>query len=86
MQNTQTVINWAACPVLESNPEKLSGAWVFRGTRVPYITVLRNIGDMSVAEIAESFPTVRRDQLVAFLEFIATSAEPSSVDAQTSPA
>ena len=70
-----SVINWAACPVLESDPEKLGSAWVFRGTRVPYTTVLRNISDMSVAEIADSFPTVGRDQIVAFLDFVARSAE-----------
>ena len=76
MTSEQTIINWATCPVLESDPEKMSGAWVFRGTRVPYTTILRNISDMSVTEIAESFPTVRRDQIVTFLEFVARSAEP----------
>lgn len=76
MATAQTIINWAACPVLESVPGKLGGAWVFRGTRVPYTTVLDNISDMSVDEIAESFPTVRRDQIVAFLKFVARSAEP----------
>ena len=76
MAAAQTVINWADCPVLESVPGKLGGAWVFRGTRVPYSTVLDNIGDMSVDEIAESFPSVRREQIVTFLEFVAQSAEP----------
>ena len=76
MVTAQSVINWAACSVLESVPGKLGGAWVFRGTRVPYTTVLDNISDMSVNEIAESFPTVRRDQIVSFLEFVAKSASP----------
>ena len=76
MVTAQSVINWAACPVLESVPGKLGGAWVFRGTRVPYTTVLDNIGDMSVNEIAASFPTVRRDQIISFLDFLARSAAP----------
>jgi uncharacterized protein (DUF433 family) len=76
MMMAQTIINWAACPVLESDPEKLSGAWVFRGTRVPISIVLENLGDMSVAEIAQEYPTVRRDQITAFLNFIARSVEP----------
>jgi uncharacterized protein (DUF433 family) len=76
MAMAQTLINWAACPVLESVPGKLGGAWVFRGTRVPYTTVLDNISDMSVNEIADSFPTVTRDQIVAFLEFVALSTGP----------
>ena len=76
MLNAQSVIDWAACPVLESVQGKLGGAWVFRGTRVPYTTVLQNIGDMSVGEIAESFPSVRPEQITTFLEFVARSAEP----------
>jgi uncharacterized protein (DUF433 family) len=28
-------MNWKDCEVVESRPDKLSGAWVFRGTRVP---------------------------------------------------
>ncbi len=76
MAGAQTVIKWAACPLLESVPGKLGGAWVFRGTRVPYTTVLQNISDMSVNEIADSFPTVRREQIVSFVEFLAQSAEP----------
>ena len=49
---------------------------MFRGTRVPYTTVLRNIGQMSVAEIAQDFSTVRPEQIVSFLNFIARNAEP----------
>ena len=78
MVAAQSIVNWAACPVLESVPGRLGGAWVFRGTRVPYTTVLDNISDMSVTEIAESFPSVRRDQIVSFLEFVARSAAPHS--------
>jgi uncharacterized protein (DUF433 family) len=75
MAMAQTTINWAECPVLESDPEKLSGAWVFRGTRVPISTVLENLSDMSVTEIAQEYPTVRRDQIAEFLSFIARSVE-----------
>ena len=72
----QTIINWAACPVVESDPEKLSGAWVFRGTRVPISTVLDNLSDMSASEIAQEYPTLRRDQITAFLDFMARSVDP----------
>ena len=76
MVKAQSIINWAACPVLESVPGKMGGAWVFRGTRVPYTIVLDNISDMSVSEIANSYPTLRRDQIVSFLDFVAQSAAP----------
>ena len=76
MAMAQTIINWAACPVLESVPGKMGGAWVFKGTRVPVSVVLSNISEMSVAEIAEDYPSVRRDQITGLLDFIARSAEP----------
>ena len=76
MVTAQSIINWAACPVLESVPGKMGGAWVFRGTRVPYTVVLNNISDMSVNEIVEDFPSLRRDQIITFLDFVAQSAAP----------
>ena len=49
---------------------------MFKGTRVPVSVVLSNISEMSVAEIAEDYPSVRRDQITGLLDFIARSAEP----------
>jgi uncharacterized protein (DUF433 family) len=80
MAMAQTVINWAACPVLESDAERLSGAWVFRGTRVPISTVLENLSDMSVDEIVGEYPTVQRGQITAFLDFVARSVESHPVN------
>ena len=33
-------LNWPQCPAVESIPDKLSGAWVFKGTRLPVATVI----------------------------------------------
>ena len=71
----QTMLDWAACPVLESVEGKLGGAWVFRGTRVPVTAVLSNLSEMSLREIEEDFPTVRHEQITGLLDFIARSAE-----------
>jgi uncharacterized protein (DUF433 family) len=73
---TQETINWSECPVLESIPGKVSGAWVFRGTRVPVSAILKNLKDLSVNEVIEEFPSVTRDQVRAVLDFIARSADP----------
>ena len=27
--------DWTACPAVEQTPGKVSGAWVFTGTRIP---------------------------------------------------
>ncbi|MDQ2857171.1 MAG: DUF433 domain-containing protein [Candidatus Eremiobacteraeota bacterium] len=68
-------MHWSQCPGLESTPGKVSGAWVFRGTRVPVSAVLKNLKDLSVEDVAVEFPSVTTDQVRAVLNFIARSAE-----------
>jgi uncharacterized protein (DUF433 family) len=77
MATATTLIDWSRCPFLESKPDTQGGAWVFRGTRVPVTAILRNMSELSVLELAEEFPTVRREQIAGLLDFIARSAEPS---------
>ncbi len=36
-------LDWSQCPVVESVPGRRSGAWVFRGTRMPVATVFENL-------------------------------------------
>jgi uncharacterized protein (DUF433 family) len=49
-------LDWSQCPAVESTPGKVSGAWVFRGTRMPVQTVFENLeAGMSVEEITEVF-------------------------------
>jgi uncharacterized protein (DUF433 family) len=78
MAATQTVIDWSLCSVLESKPSIQGGAWVFRGTRVPVTAILRNLSELSVAELSQEFPTVRLEQITEVLEFVARSAAPNS--------
>jgi uncharacterized protein (DUF433 family) len=35
-------LDWSQCPVVESVPGKVSGAWVLRGTRMPVKTIFEN--------------------------------------------
>ena len=68
-------LDWAQCPAVESVPGKLSGAWVFRGTRMPVATVFENLEDgLTIDEIIEQFD-VTREQVTAVLEFAARSLE-----------
>ena len=46
-------LDWSQCPAVESVPGRVSGAWVFRGTRLPVATVIENLEDMSVEEVME---------------------------------
>ena len=60
---------------MESVPGKVSGAWVFRGTRMPVSSVFENLEDgMTIDEVMEQFP-VTREQVKAVLEFAARSLE-----------
>ena len=65
-------LDWSQCPVVESIPGKVSGAWVFRDTRLPVATVIENLEDLSVEEVMEQFD-VTREQIAAVLEFVAQS-------------
>ena len=67
-------LDWSNCPVVESIPGKVSGAWVFRGTRVPVSAIFENLKDSSMEEILENFH-VTRDQIQTVLDFAAKSAE-----------
>lgn len=68
-----SALDWSQCPAVESIPGKVSGAWVFRGTRMPVATVFENLEDgMTIDEIMEQFP-VSREQVMAVLDFAARS-------------
>ena len=68
-------LDWSQCPAVESIPGKVSGAWVFKGTRTPVAVVFENLEDgMSIDEVVEQFP-VSRDQVKAVLEFAARSPD-----------
>jgi uncharacterized protein (DUF433 family) len=67
-------LDWSQCPAVESVPGKRSGAWVFRGTRMPVAAVFENLQDMSIDELSEEFG-VTREQVQAVLQFAAHSAE-----------
>jgi uncharacterized protein (DUF433 family) len=58
-----------AQPVISCNPDVMGGTAVFAGTRVPVQTLLDYLeaGD-SIDDFLEGFPSVSREQVVAFLE------------------
>ena len=60
---------WKTCPAVERDPEKVSGAWVFRGTRVPVSVLFENLRDgATIDQFLEWFPGVERHQLLAVLD------------------
>jgi uncharacterized protein (DUF433 family) len=62
---------WDKCDAVERSPEKVSGAWVFRGTRVPVSALFENLRDgASIDDFLSCFPGVARSQVQAVLEHI----------------
>ena len=69
-------LDWSRCEALESIPGKVSGAWVFRGTRIPASAVFENLEDgLTIDEIVEMFQGLTREQVSAVLDFAAHSLE-----------
>ncbi|MCC6631109.1 MAG: DUF433 domain-containing protein [Gammaproteobacteria bacterium] len=68
------MIDWNTCSAVERNPARVSGAWVFRGTRIPVTALFENLEDgAQVAEFVSWFPGVTTEQVRAVLEHAAHS-------------
>ena len=68
------MIDWTNCPAVERNPDRVGGAWVFRGTSVPVSALFVNLeGGATVDEFLEWFPGVSREQVNDVLEHAVSS-------------
>ena len=60
--------NWDSIDAVETHGDKVSGAWVFRGTRVPVAALFENLRDgATVDQFLEWFPGVRRKDVESVL-------------------
>ena len=68
-------LDWSQCPAVESVPARLSGAWVFKHTRMPVAAIFDNLAAGSdMNEILEQFH-VTREQIETVLEFAARTLD-----------
>ena len=77
-------LDWSQYPAVESIPDKVSGAWVFKGTRLPVATVIENLEDLTIDEVMEQFD-VTRERITAVLDFVAQSLRTEPVAAGAHP-
>ena len=69
-------LDWSQCPAVESVPDKVHGAWVFRNTRMPVSLVFQNLeAGMTIDEIVKTFQGITREQVNEVLDFAARSLE-----------
>ncbi|MBL9138692.1 MAG: DUF433 domain-containing protein [Verrucomicrobiales bacterium] len=63
-----SMLDWTQCTAVERIAGKVSGAWVFRGTRVPVRALFENLeGGARIEDFLEWFPGVTREQVLAVL-------------------
>ena len=61
--------NWEDCPAVERDPEKLGGALVFRGTRMPVATLFENLKHgATIDQFLEWYPGTTRQQVEAVID------------------
>jgi uncharacterized protein (DUF433 family) len=68
------MLDWATCSAVERDEEEVSGAWIFKGTRVPVSALFENLeSGATVTEFLDWFPGVSREQVESVLEHTAKS-------------
>ena len=72
------MLNWSECPAVERIEGKVSGALLFKNSRVPVKALFENLeGGATTDEFLEWFPGVTREQVMSVLEFAQRSLEPA---------
>lgn len=62
------MFDWSQCSAVERVPDRGSGAWVFKGSRVPVRALFENLeAGASLDNFLEWFPGIAREQAVAVL-------------------
>ena len=62
------MLDWNNCPAVERNADRVSGAWVFKGTRVPVRALFENLeAGATLDDFLKWFPGVTHEQAVAVL-------------------
>jgi uncharacterized protein (DUF433 family) len=63
------MLHWSECSAVDRTPGKVSGAWLFKGTRVPVKALFENLeSGATIEDFLEWFPGVSREQIEAVLD------------------
>lgn len=69
-------LDWSQCQAVESVPEKVSGAWVLRGTRMPVAAIFENLeAGANIDDVLEWYDGLDREQVKAAIDFAARSLD-----------
>ena len=68
--------DWSQCTAVESVPGRMSGAWVFKDTRLPISALFDNLAaGATIDDFVDWFPVVTKDQVVEVLEYEVASLQ-----------
>ncbi len=74
------MLDWSTGSAVERDPQRVSGGWVFRGTRVLVSSLFENLEDgVQISQFVDLFPGVTIDQVRAVLDHAAKSLAASQV-------
>ncbi len=80
----EPMVDWNNCPEVESVPGRVSGNWVFKGTRLPVYALFENLaGGATIYDFMEWFAPVEESDVTAVLEFVAQDLRTSVPDERT---
>jgi uncharacterized protein (DUF433 family) len=69
-------MDWSECTAVERDPKRVSGAWVFRASRIPLVALFQNLADgVSLGELTEIFAGVTTEQVRMVFEHVAQSSK-----------
>ncbi len=69
-------LDWSQCPVVESVPGKVSGAWVLKGTRMPVSAIFENLeAGANIEDLMQWYAGLNREQVKAVIEFAVRSLD-----------
>jgi uncharacterized protein (DUF433 family) len=72
------MLDWSECKAVECVPGRLSGAWVFKGTRLPVRTLFENLeAGASVDDFLDWYEGVTREQVLEVLRHAERSLAPA---------
>jgi uncharacterized protein (DUF433 family) len=70
------LLDWSQCSAVETIPDKVSGAWVLRNTRMPVLTIFENLeAGANIDDILAWYDGLDRGQIKAVIEFAARSLD-----------
>jgi len=76
MYSVRYMVDWSQCPVVESDPERVHGAWVLRGTRLPISLVFECLAKgATIDDIIDWYGGVTHSQIEQVIGFVARSLQ-----------